>query len=99
MHLEIMLFKIAQLAEQWTKTPIVNVQSMQTLLLSCSSLTMFAVQPQCAITCINICVHVKKKKRQSYHCLDTQKSLTHWQEWVEKHTHTQNLKLHLTPKP
>ena len=74
MHLEIMLFKIAQLAEQWTKTPIVNVQSMQTLLLSCSSLTMFAVQPQCAITCINICVHVKKKKKGSHTIVWTHKN-------------------------
>ena len=33
------------------------------------------VQPQCAIACINICVHVKKNKNkkhwQPYHCLDT----------------------------
>ena len=98
MHLEIMLFKIAQLAEQWTKTPIVNVQSMQTLLLSCSSLTMFAVQPQCAITCINVCVHVKK---QAVIPLFGHTKIPDTLAGMGRktHTHTQSLKLHLTPKP
>ena len=37
----------------------------------------------CAITCFNICVHVKNPKhRQPYHCLDTGKYYTPWQEWV-----------------
>ena len=38
-----------------------------------------SVQPGCAITCIDICAHVKNPKRwQSYRCLDTRKYSTHW---------------------
>ena len=33
--------------------------------------------------CINLCAHSKNLKCwQTYHCLDTQKYCTHWQEWV-----------------
>ena len=45
------------------------------------------VQPKCAVTCINICAHVKNLKHWlPYHCLDTgeeRKKLhtyTHWEE-------------------
>ena len=37
------------------------------------------VQPLRAITCTNICAHVKTPKHwQPYHCFDTQKYYTHW---------------------
>ena len=40
---------------------------------------MVSEQPLCAITCINICAHVKNHKHwQPYHCLDAWKYCTHW---------------------
>ena len=47
--------------------------NFQCRLLQCLS------SPQCAITCINICAHIKNPKPwQPYHCLDTQQYYTHW---------------------
>ena len=49
---------------------------------SADSLTT-SIQPLCATACINIRAHVKNPKHwQPYHCLDTWKYYTHWQEWV-----------------
>ena len=50
--------------------------------LSTGSL-MVSVHPLRAIVCINIGAPVKSPKRwQPYHCSDTWKYCTHWQEWV-----------------
>ena len=46
--------------------------------LSADSLMVFA-QPQWAIACIGICVHIKNPKQwQPHHCLDMRKYCTHW---------------------
>ena len=59
-----------------------RADSLTVSTFSADSLTV-SVQPPCAITCINSCVHVKNPKHwQPYHCLDTRKYCTHWQEWV-----------------
>ena len=84
---------IAQLVQRPTEKPRRNTDSgssppgWQGIFLPEStsradSLTV-SVQPPCVSECINICAHVKTPKHwQPYHCLDTRKYCTHWQERI-----------------